>query len=262
LYFLLNNVDSGLMMIAAIAFVVGISIYQDVRSSNALKELREFTGQKIKVIRGGQEKLIAAQDLVPDDLLLLEEGSRIPADARVIQQNDFTVSEAVITGESLPVSKTSASENNVVYQGSIVNSGTAYAVVTATGNNTVLQQLGKSIDELSSPKTLLQKQVQHFVKRFTILGVFAFLLICFVNFFETGDGERSLLLGLTLALAAIPEEIPVAFSSFMALGAWRMSKLGIISRQPQTIENLGAVSVICLDKTGTITENKMRLNAF
>ena len=262
LYFLLNNVDSGLMMIAAIAFVVGISIYQDVRSSNALKELREFTEQKIKVIRGGQEKLIAAQDLVPDDLLLLEEGSRIPADARVIQQNDFTVSEAVITGESLPVSKTSASENNVVYQGSIVNSGTAYAVVTATGNNTVLQKLGKSIDELSSPKTLLQKQVQHFVKRFTILGVFAFLLICFVNFFETGDWERSLLLGLTLALAAIPEEIPVAFSSFMALGAWRMSKLGIISRQPQTIENLGAVSVICLDKTGTITENKMKLNAF
>ncbi len=261
LYFLLQKTDEGLMMIAAMAFVIGISVYQDVRSFNALETLREYTEEKVKVVRDGSEHLLSAVELVPGDVVLLEEGNKIPADGLVIRQNDFTVSESIITGEAFPVDKTIEEGKNVLYQGTVVNSGSAHARVTAIGGETLLQKLGKSIAEYASSRTLLQEQVGRFVKRFTLFGIAAFLLICFINYFKTGDLISSILLGLTLAMAAIPEEIPVAFSSFMALGAWRMSKLGIITRQPQTIENLGAVSVICLDKTGTITKNKMKVHA-
>jgi len=261
LYFLLQNIDEGLMMIAAMAFVIGISVYQDVRSFNALEALKEYTEEKVKVVRDGSEHLISTFELVPGDIMLLEEGNKIPADGLVIRQNDFTVSESIITGEAFPVDKTIEEGKNVLYQGTVVNSGSAHARVTAIGVKTLLQKLGKSIAEYASSRTLLQEQLGRFVKRFTLFGIAAFLLICFINYFQTGDLISSILLGLTLAMAAIPEEIPVAFSSFMALGAWRMSKLGIITRQPQTIENLGAVSVICLDKTGTITKNKMKVHA-
>ena len=261
LYFLLQNVEEGLMIIAAMAFVVGISIYQDVRSSRALEALKQYAEEKVKVIRDGIEHLIPSVELVPGDIILLEEGNKIPADGLLVQQNDFTVSESIITGESFPVSKTFEEGKNILYQGTTVNSGSAYARVTATGDKTLLQKLGRTVSEYAFSKTLLQEQVTRFVKRFTLFGITAFLLICFINYLQTADLVRSILLGLTLAMAAIPEEIPVAFSSFMALGARRMSKLGIITRQPQIIENLGAVTVICLDKTGTITKNKMKVHA-
>ena len=128
--------------------------------------------------------------------------------------------------------------------------------VSATGTSTMLGKLGKSVSAISSSKTMLQDQIKRFVKIMAFIGFAAFALIWLLNYIHSRDITQSLLLGLTLAMAAVPEEIPVAFSSFMALGASHMAKLGIITRQPQTIENLGAVSVICLDKTGTITENK------
>ena len=131
----------------------------------------------------------------------------------------------------------------------------------AIGNQTILGKLGKSISIYSSTKTLLQQQIGKFVRQLALFGFIAFIIICLVNYLKNDSLVQSLLFGLTLAMAAIPEEIPVAFSSFMALGAFHMSKLGIISRQPQTIENLGAVTVICLDKTGTITENKMEIKS-
>src|SRR6476620_1624736 len=127
--------------------------------------------------------------------------------------------------------------------------------------HTRLGKIGTSITTYAESKTQLQKQVDVFVKRFAAFGVCAFLVIFFINYLHSAQFVASLLFGLTLAMSAIPEEIPVAFSSFMALGAYHMAKLGIITRQPQTIENLGAVNVICLDKTGTITENKMKLKS-
>ncbi|HYM94205.1 MAG TPA: cation-translocating P-type ATPase, partial [Chitinophagaceae bacterium] len=148
---------------------------------------------------------------------------------------------------------------NNLFQGSTINSGKCIATATSIGNQTALGKLGKVISVYTHPKTLLQQQIGKFAQRLFFFGVSAFIIIWLVNYLKTGSLVQSLLIGLTLAMAAIPEEIPVAFSSFMALGAYNMSKLGIISRQPQTIENLGAVTVICLDKTGTITENKMEV---
>jgi P-type Ca2+ transporter type 2C len=259
LYFVLGQTDEGLMMIVAIVFVSGISVYQEVRSTKALEALKQFTEPKVIVVRSGKEKIIATDELVPGDVILLSEGNKVPADAVILRQNDLTVNESIITGESLPAEKNETAHNNLLYQGTTINSGQSYARVTAIGNNTVLGKLGKDVSTYNSPKTLLQLQVGRFVKRLALFGFTAFVIILILNFIKSQNAFGSLLFALTLAMAVIPEEIPVAFSSFMALGAYHMAKLGIISRQPQTIENLGAVNVICLDKTGTITENSMQV---
>lgn len=261
IYFLLGQLTEGFMMLAATCLVSAISLYQDVRSSKALEALKQFTEPLVTVVRDGMEKNIRTRELVPGDIIKLEEGNKIPADALIVQANDLTINEAVITGESVPVEKNEAASEPVIYQGTTINSGLCYARVTATGNNTALGKLGKTVTTITAPKTLLQQQVNKFVRQLAVFGISAFLVIWIINFFKTGLWVESLLFALTLAMAAVPEEIPVALSSFMALGAWQMSKLGIISRQPQIIENLGSVNVLCLDKTGTITENQMTVRA-
>ncbi|MBX9781744.1 MAG: cation-translocating P-type ATPase [Chitinophagaceae bacterium] len=258
-YFILSEAKEGVLMLAAMIFVAAISVYQEVKSTKALAELKKYTEPKITVVRDGKEQVILSEDLVPGDLMILEEGNRIPADAVIVQQNDLTVNESIITGESIPADKDSAEGHNQLFQGTVINSGKCYAQVTAIGIHTMLGKLGKSISAISSSKTLLQNQIGRFVKIMAGIGFIAFVTIWGVNYLDTKNVVQSLLFGLTLAMSAVPEEIPVAFSSFMALGAYYMAKKGIITRQPQTIENLGAVSVICLDKTGTITENKMQV---
>jgi Ca2+-transporting ATPase len=260
LYFILGENTEGLMMIVALIFVAAISVFQEIKSSNALQALQQLTEPKVKVIRDAVQKEISIELLVPGDMIVIEEGEKIPADAEVVQQNDFTVNESILTGESFAVAKTTNKDSNIIYQGTVVNSGKCIAKVTATGNHTALGKIGKSITTYAQSKTLLQKQINSFVKLFAVFGFAAFILIFFVNYLHYQNIATSLLFGLTLAMSAIPEEIPVAFSSFMALGAYHMSRLGIITRQPQTIENLGAVNIICLDKTGTITENKMEVH--
>jgi P-type Ca2+ transporter type 2C len=259
LYFVLGEISEGIMMGVAMIIVAAISLYQEVKSSNAVKALQQFTEPKVTVVRDGAAIIIAAEELVPGDIILLEEGMNIPADAAILQENDFTVNESIITGESLPADKHETEGFNILYQGTTVNSGKCIARVTATGNTTVLGKLGKAVGGYQPPKTLLQLQLNKFVRRLALFGLAGFLIIFFVNYLHHREWATALLFALTLAMSAVPEEIPVAFSSFMALGAYKMSKLGIISRQPQIVENLGAVSVICLDKTGTITENKMQV---
>ncbi len=259
IYFILGEFNEGLLMLVAMGFVVAISIYQETKSSHALQSLRQFTQAKVSVIRDSTEVTILTEELLPGDVMILEEGDKVPADALILLANDLTLNESVITGESVPVDKKKEEGSNQLFHGSLVNSGSCYAVVTAIGNQTVLGKIGKAVNTSANAKTLLQIQIGHFVKWLAAFGLIAFALIWVVNFMHSKDVFQSLLLGLTLAMSAVPEEIPVAFSAFMALGAAKMAKLGIITRQPQTIENLGAVSVICLDKTGTITQNKMQV---
>ena len=261
LYFILGEVSEGILMLLAMVLVAAISLYQEVKSTNAIKALQQFTEPKVTVVRDGIEMIISSEELVPGDIMLLDEGMNIPADAVILQANDFSVNESVMTGESLPVDKHETEGHNKLYQGTTINSGKCVAEVTATGNNSVLGKLGKTVGAYHPPKTLLQVQLNKFVRRLALFGLMGFFIILFVNYLHHGEWATSLLFALTLAMSAVPEEIPVAFSSFMALGAYKMSKLGIISRQPQIVENLGAVSVICLDKTGTITENKMQVKS-
>jgi Ca2+-transporting ATPase len=261
LYFILGQPAEGIMMLVAICIVTLISLYQEVKSSRALGALKQLTAPTVNVIRDQVTISIPAEELVPGDIMLLSEGMKIPADGLIIQQNDLSVNESIITGESMPVSKSKVEGNNILYQGATINSGKCVGRVTTTGNNTILGKLGKSVEGYSAGKTMLQRQVGKLVRRLAFFGLIGFTIIFLVNFINENNWAASLLLALTLAMSAVPEEIPVAFSSFMALGAYNMSRIGIISRQPNTVENLGAVSVLCLDKTGTITENKMKLKA-
>jgi Ca2+-transporting ATPase len=261
LYFVLGEPKEGILMLIAMVFVAVISFYQEVKSSKALKALIQFTESKVTVIRDGLEKVIPTEELLPGDIMILEEGNRISADGVIVQQNDLTVDESVISGESLPVEKNETENHHLLFQGTIISSGKCYAKVTAIGNDTVLGKLGKSISIISSGKTPLQNQLNRFVKVMALFGIIAFVIIWVVNYLNNKEAIQSLLFALSLAMSIVPEEIPVAFSSFMALGAYHMAKLGIIARNPSTIENLGAVNIICLDKTGTITENKMEVKA-
>jgi P-type Ca2+ transporter type 2C len=259
LYFILGNFEEGIMMAVAMCIVSAISIYQEIKSTRSIKALKQFTEPKVTVVRSGERQVISIEELVPGDVILLEEGERVPADAMILQANDLTVDESIITGESMPAEKGELHDQNLIYQGTVINSGKCTAKVTATGNNTTLGKIGKDIAGYNSPKTMLQAQIGRFVRKFALFGLTGFFIIFLVNYFHYHELATSLLFALTLAMSAVPEEIPVAFSSFMALGAYKMSRLGIISRQPQIIENLGAVNVLCLDKTGTITENKMKV---
>lgn len=257
LYFLLGERAEGMMMLAALLLVLGISFYQEVRSSNAINHLKQLITPNVVVIRDGVRVTVHSRDLVPGDVIWLEEGQKIPADAVIIDSHDLSVNEAILTGESVPLIKTAGDESRAIFQGTLISSGSCFARVTATGNQTRLAAIGRLADDPSSQKTLLQLQTTKIVKRLALLGLTSFVLILGINYLHYRDIVISLLFALTLAMSVIPEEIPVAFSSFMALGAYKLSRLGVFVRQPQIIENLGCMDVICLDKTGTITENKM-----
>ncbi|HVU57952.1 MAG TPA: cation-translocating P-type ATPase [Puia sp.] len=259
LYFILGEQGQGMLMLVAMALVAAISVFQELRSSHALKALRKLTEPLTTVLRDGSFRRLAVEDIVPGDIIRVEEGERAPADGLILRCHDLSVDESIVTGESIPVDKAVTTGQNILYQGSTVNAGMAYARVTATGNNTLLGRLGQSIASIQIPPTQLQAWISKFVRAMAVFGIGAFVLIWLINYLHSGDLAMSLLTGLTLAMSAIPEEVPVAFSSFMALGALRLTALGIVVRHPHIIENLGALSVLCLDKTGTLTENRMQV---
>lgn len=259
IYFITSEYSNGIFMLVAIILVSTISLYQESKSRNAIEELKKLSQPKSKVIRNGEIIEIPSEEIVLGDLIQTEEGTFIPADGVIIQSNDFSVNESILTGESLSVFKNEKSENNQVFQGTIAASGLAICKVTAIGNQTQLGKIGKSLDSIAEEKTPLQLQIGNFVKKMSIVGLIIFGIVWGINFYNSGLFLDSLLKALTLAMSIIPEEIPVAFTTFMALGAWRLMKMGIIVKQTKTVETLGSATVICADKTGTITENKMSL---
>lgn len=259
IYFIIGEYGNGIFMAVAIALVSTISLYQESKSRNAIEALEKLTQPKSKVIRNGAVLEIPSEEIVLGDCIQTEEGTFIPADGIIIQSNDFSVNESILTGESFTVFKNEKSEDNKVYQGTIAASGLAICQVTAIGNLTQLGKIGKSLDTIVEEKTPLQKQMENFVTKMSLVGLVIFAIVWAINYWNSRLILDSLLKALTLAMSIIPEEIPVAFTTFMALGAWRLMKMGIIVKQIRTVETLGGATVICTDKTGTITENKMSL---
>ncbi|HEX6847631.1 MAG TPA: cation-translocating P-type ATPase [Chitinophagaceae bacterium] len=259
LYFISGEIADAVFMTLAIVLVISISLYQESRSRNALAALKTLTQSTCKVIRDGITIEIKRGELVLGDYMIVEEGSSIPADGIIVQSNDFSVNESMLTGESLPVNKNRSEENNKVFQGTTVKGGLAICRVTAIGNKTELGKIGMSLDTIKEEDTPLQKQIRNFVKKMAFAGIIIFLIVWAINFYNSNEILNSLLKALTLAMSILPEEIPVAFTTFMALGAWRLMKFGIIVKQTKTVETLGSATVICTDKTGTITENRMSL---
>ena len=259
IYFITADYGNGIFMAVAILLVSTISLYQESKSRNAIEALHKLTQPKSKVIRDGELVEIPSEEIVLGDCIQCEEGTFIPADGIIIQSNDFSANESIITGESLAVFKNEKSNDNQVFQGTIVASGLAICKVKAIGSQTQLGKIGKSLDEIVEEKTPLQIQVGNFVTKMSLIGLVVFILVWGINFYNSRILLDSLLKALTLAMSIIPEEIPVAFATFMALGAWRLMKMGVIVKQTKTVETLGSATVICTDKTGTITENKMSL---
>ncbi|TNE58318.1 MAG: cation-translocating P-type ATPase [Bacteroidetes bacterium] len=259
LYFILGDDAEAWLMVAALCFVTAIEIVQEYRSEKTLLALRKFTQPNVRVIRNGTEQRIPAEEVVQGDIIQFSEGERLVADAQLVQQYDLSVDEALLTGESLPVYKSTEEGNDLVYQGTVVTSGMGIGQVGAIGHQTKLGKLGTSIESIDTSPTPLQQQIDRFVRQMMLAGLVAFLLVFAVNIYYVGSVVSALLFSLALALALVPAEIPVAFASFLALGAYRMSREKILVRQPRTVESLGSATVICLDKTGTITENRMEV---
>lgn len=259
IYFVTGKYADAIFMTAAIILVSAISLYQESRSRNAIALLKKLSQPKNKVIRNGKIIEIPSEEIVLGDLLQVEEGTFIPADGVIVQSNDFSVNESILTGESLAVFKSENSQFNQIFQGTMVASGLAICKVTAIGNKTQLGKIGESLETITEENTPLQIQIRDFVKKMSTIGLIIFVIVWAINFHNSRIFLDSLLKALTLAMSIIPEEIPVAFTTFMALGAWRLMKMGIIVKHTKTVETLGSATVICADKTGTITENKMSL---
>lgn len=259
IYYISGQTGDAIFLTAAIVIVSVISLYQDSRSRNALQKLKDFTQPTCKVIRNHTTKEILSEDLVVGDTLIVEEGTAITADGIIIHSNDFSVNESILTGESFAVFKDKTKEDNLIFKGTTVASGLAIVTVTHIGNQTKLGKIGQSLEGIQEEKTPLETQINTFVKKLVVVGAIIFLIVWAINYVNSRNLLDSLLKALTLAMSILPEEIPMAFTAFMAIGAWRLMKMGIVVKQMKTVETLGSATVICTDKTGTITENKMSL---
>ncbi len=260
IYFLLGQWNEGFFMGGAILLLTAISLYQDARSRTALSTLKQLSMPRATVVRNGQVVKIPVEDVVVGDHAVAEEGSLLAADGTIVQSNDFSVNESILTGEAFAVARNSEDpENARVSKGTQVVSGLALYRVEAVGLASRLGRISGSLAAIEPPPTPLQQQIGRFVRNMAFVGVAFFALVWAVDFLRSGSLIGSLLAGLTLAMSILPEEIPVAFTTFLALGAWRLARQGIIAKRATTVETLGAATVICTDKTGTITENRMAL---
>lgn len=261
IYFILGQNNEAWFMLSAVIAVSGISFYQDNRSRKALEALEALNEPLSTVLRNREIIRIPTREIVINDLVIAEEGSLINADGVILHSNDFSVNESSLTGEAYSVFKSEKAEDRKIFSGTLVASGLALYRVTEIGSSTVLGKLGDAIITIREEATPLQLQIEHFVKKMAYIGIAVFVLVWGVYFWKTHDILNSLLKGLTLAMSILPEEIPVAFTTFMALGSWRLLKEGIIIKKTRTVETLGSATIICTDKTGTLTENKMSLQA-
>ena len=271
LYVLLGDLQEALMLLGFVFVIIGITVYQEKKTEKALKALRDLSSPRAIVIRAGERKRIAGRDVVRGDFVVLNEGDRVPADAIVHEQTNLLVDESLLTGESVPVRKAplegavcekytpGGDDLPCVFSGSMVVAGSGIAKVIRTGMGTELGKIGKSLQSIEGESTLLQKEVGKIVKYFTITGLSLCILVIVIYGVTRNDFLHGFLAGLTLAMAVLPEEFPVVLTVFFAIGAWRISKNNVLTRRVSAIEALGSAQVLCVDKTGTLTLNKMEV---
>jgi len=268
IYLLLGDIREALMLLSFVIVVMMITFYQERRSERALEALRDLSSPRALVIRDGKQRRIAGREVVREDVLILAEGDRVPADAALISCMNLSVEESILTGESMPVRKTSCSgsidmprpggdNTPFVYSGTLIVHGQGIAVVRATGICTEIGRIGKSLQSLEQEETLLQKETRKLVQRLAIAGLSICLLVVVLYGLTRGSWLNGFLAGITLAMATLPEEFPVVLTIFLAIGAWRISKNQVLTRRVPAIETLGACTVLCVDKTGTLTMNAM-----
>ncbi len=271
LYILLGDVQEALMLLGFVFVVMGITFYQERKSERALETLRDLSSPRALVIRDGTEKRIAGREVVPDDILVMYEGDRVPADAMLLSSVNLSVDESLLTGESAPVRKMAADgamdmgrpggdDLPFIYSGTLVVQGQGVAQVKATGMQTEIGKIGKALRTVEQEDTLLQKETGRLVRNLAILGMSLSFIVAVVYGLTRGDWLKGILAGISLAMAVLPEEFPVVLTIFLALGAWRISQKQVLTRRMPAVETLGAATVLCVDKTGTLTMNRMSVS--
>ncbi len=268
LYMLLGDQGEALMLMGFVVVIIGITFYQEQKTERALDALRDLSSPRALVIRDGHQQRIAGREVVRDDLLLVAEGDRVPADSVLLSCSNISADESLLTGESVPVRKAAwdgriemgrpgGDDQPFLYSGSLLVKGQGVAQVRATGPRTEIGKIGKALQLLEPEDTLLQRQTARIVRNFAIVGMGLCAVVVVVFALTRGDWLHGFLAGLTLAMATLPEEFPVVLTVFLALGAWRISQRHVLTRRVPAVEMLGAATVLCTDKTGTLTQNRM-----
>lgn len=262
LYLVLGELSEAAVLGVSVLVVVGLAFFQEYRSERALDALRELGSPRARVRREGQTVSLAASEVVVGDVLLLEEGERVAADARLRDAGDASpgleLDESLLTGESVPVRRSAGSTSgDRVHAGTLVLAGHGMAEVVAIGADSAIGRIGATLDKVRTPRTPMQRQMKHAVAVFAVLALLVSATVAALHASIHHDWVQAALAGITLAMANIPEEFPVVLTVFLALGAWRMVRHRALVRRPPAIEALGAVTVLCADKTGTLTENRM-----
>ena len=271
-YLLVGDRQEALILLSFVFVIMGITFYQERRTEHTLEALRDLSSPRALVIREGEEQRIAGREVVRGDTVILHEGDRVPADGILISSSNLSVDESLLTGESVPVrkkvggnltemSRAGGEGTPFVYSSTLVIRGQGVAEIRATGADTEIGKIGKAIRSLDSEKTGLQIQTGRFVRNIALVGLFLFLIVVFVYGATRGNWLEGLLAGIALAMAMLPEEFPVVLTVFLVLGAWRISQQHVLTRNAPAVETLGAATVLCTDKTGTLTLNRMTVKS-
>ncbi len=268
LYLLLGELQEGLILVGLVLVILGLTLYQEGKTERAVQALRDLSSPHARVIRDGQAQTIAGLALVRGDILLLAEGDRIAADAMLLSASELLVDESLLTGESEPVAKQAAASTQQaqspsddtakrLYSGTLVVRGQAVAQVAATGARSQMGQIGTALHSVQAEPSPLRQQTAQLVRRLAWIALGLSLLLIAMSGLMRGDWLQALLSGIALAMALLPQEFTVVLTVLPALGAWRLSREKVLTRRIAAIETLGATSVLCVDKTGTLTHNRM-----
>ncbi|MFZ2658277.1 MAG: cation-translocating P-type ATPase [Victivallales bacterium] len=271
IYLCLGDKEEAMMLLGFVFVVMGITLYQERKTERALEALRDLSSPRARVIRDGIERRIPGREVVRGDMLVLSEGDRVPADSAVLECLNFSADESLLTGESVSVRKATISSNQkasckpggddvpYVFSSTLIVQGYGIVEVKATGMHTEIGKIGKALQSVEQEETFLQRETGKLVRNLAIIGfVLCSIVIVFYGLLNS-DWLNGFLAGITLAMAILPEEFPVVLTIFLALGAWRISRKQVLTRRVPAVETLGAATVLCVDKTGTLTLNKMTL---
>ena len=259
IYGLIGEPVDGLILLVFVAAIGLLDLLQQHRSQRALSELARLSAPRAHVRRHGIPLDLAAEELQLGDLLRLEEGDRVAADAALVEATGLWLDESLLTGESLPVAKQQAGET--ILAGSLVSSGRGWASVSAMAEASELGRLGASLRSVAPPPTPLQRRTRQLTGQLTLWALGLCAALAAIQGLASGQWPQALLAALALALAVLPNEIPVVLALFLALGALRLARMGVLARWPAAVESLGSATVLAVDKTGTLTENRMAVAA-
>ncbi|HTJ45184.1 MAG TPA: cation-translocating P-type ATPase [Kofleriaceae bacterium] len=258
LYVIFGDLTEALTLGASVVVIMAIELVQQRRTESAVRALRELASPTARVRRDGDWVPLDARELVPDDVIQIAEGDRVPADARLVDGAPISVDESLLTGESVPAVRDPA-RGDLAHAGTLVTAGHAIAIVTQTGARSEMGRIGASIAAIDVSPAPVQRDVMRLVPRLAALAIGLAIVLVVIRGLGEGRWLAALLSGITLAMSLLPEELPVVLSVFFTFGAWRIARFGVLARRASSIETLGAMTVLCVDKTGTLTENRMSI---